>query len=189
MKHAAGCPEIDASGMVAFMHNYPWVVGIIFVLAGPVIGMRGRRMFPWMVAVCAAIITFLGLLLCFTVFGWMEETTGMIISIISALLAAAGMCWFAKWSIRFEVMLFGCIGGWFAGETLYSFIVAASGYDELWLFITLQVVIVLILGVLTYYFAKQVILWSTSGVGSYLFIRGFSYFFGGWPSMSDILAM
>jgi len=86
-------------------------------------------------------------------------------------------------------MVFGCIAGWFLGETIYSFIVACSGYDEMWLFIVLQIVIVIIMGLLTWKMHRQVILWGTSGVGAYLFIRGFSYFIGGWPSMSDIMAM
>jgi hypothetical protein len=101
MKHDAGCPEIDASGMVAFMHNYPWVLGIVFVICGPVIGMRGRRMFPWMVASLAACITLFGLLLVFTVFGWMTETLGICLSIFFALAGGVGMFFFAKWSISF----------------------------------------------------------------------------------------
>lgn len=86
-------------------------------------------------------------------------------------------------------MLFGCLAGWFLGETLYSLIVACSGYDELWLFIVLQILIVILLGFLTCKMHKKVIQWGTSGVGAYLFIRGFSFFIGGWPSMSDIMAM
>lgn len=96
MKHSAGCPEIDASGMVAFMHNYPWVLGIIFVLVGPVIGMAGTRILPWMIAILAGLFTCCGLLLVFTVFGWMEETLGIALSVVSALIAGGLMGWFIK---------------------------------------------------------------------------------------------
>merc|ERR1712178_599182 len=84
--------------------------------------------------------------------------------------------------------MFGCLGGWFAGEMLFSFLVACTGYDELWLFITIQAVVIIICGIVGWKFARQFILWGTAGIGSYLFVRGFSYFFGGWPSTSEMMA-
>jgi len=42
-------------------------------------------------------------------------------------------------------------------------------------------------GVLSYFFSKPAILIATSLIGSYSFMRGWSYFFGGYPNEAEII--
>jgi hypothetical protein len=185
--HAAGCAEIDASGFAAFIEDYPWVLGTIFVIIGPIIGMVGKRWFPWVVASLAALVTACGLLMVFTVFGWMSATAGFWICLVVSFILAGVAFYFTKKAIWFEIGLLGCVGGWFAGDLLYTFILAATGFDSLAMYIVMEIVIVLICGVLSWKFAKAVVITSTAGIGSYLFVRGWSYFFGGWPTTAQIM--
>lgn len=96
---------------------------------GPIIGMLGKRWFPWVVATLVALMTCCGLLVLFTVFGWMEGTAGFWICLAVSIILAGLLFWLAKKAIWLEVGLLGCLGGWFAGEMLNSFVVAATGFD------------------------------------------------------------
>lgn len=119
------------------MEEYPWVLGTIFILLGPIVGLLGKRWFPWVVASLAAIMTCCGLLVLFTVFGWMNETVGFWICLPVSFLLAGFVFWLAKKAIWLEVGIIGCLGGWFAGEMVYSLIMAATGFEALWFFIIL----------------------------------------------------
>lgn len=180
--HAAGCSTIDASGFTKFLTDYPWVMGAIFILFGPIIGMVGKRFFPWIVAILASVLVLLGFLILFSVIGWMEETLGFWLSIVSAAILAGLTMYFTKKAIWFEVGLLGCIGGYFAGTVLYGIIVAACGYDELWFYIVIEAVCVILVGLLSCKWGQAVVIASTSFIGSYLFFRGWSYICGGWPT-------
>lgn len=188
MAHAAGCPTVDASGFAKFIEDYPWVLGTIFILCGPIIGMLGKRWFPWVISSLVAVMGLCGLLIVFTVFGWMETTLGFWICLVVAILLAGLLFWLAKRAIWLEVGLLGCLAGWFLGELLYSFIMAATGFEAMWFFIVLEIICVILCGIASWKFAKVVVIVATSGIGSFLFIRGWSYFFGGWPTTQEMMA-
>jgi hypothetical protein len=70
--HSAGCPVKAIEAFTSFFESYPWVLGIIFILAGPVIALKGK---PFVRSVVTAIVfTFatLFMILLFGSFGFMN---------------------------------------------------------------------------------------------------------------------
>jgi len=187
VEHAAGCSMIDLSGVHSFLLACKWVVGIIFIVSGPIIGMFGKRWFPWVVASGAAFLGFLCFLLFFTVVGWMASTAGFWCLMILSIALGVLIGWLTKKAIWFEVGLLGVLGGWFGGSFLYSFIVAASGWESVAFYWCLEIACMIPAGILAWKFARMVVMVSTSGIGAYLFCRGCGYLFGGWPSDATLM--
>merc|ERR1712156_522520 len=86
------------------------------------------------------------------------------------------------------VGLMGLVGGWFGGVVLFSAINAASGWDAVWGYWVISIVCGAIGCWAACHFGKFVVMLSTSGVGSYLFMRSWTLFFPGhYPSESDMM--
>lgn len=187
VEHSAACPMIDLSGVATFLTAAKWVVGIIFVLSGPFIGMFGKRWFPWVVAIGAAFIGFLCFLIFFTVVGWMGSSAGFWCLMVLSIGLAVLIGWLTKKAVWFEVGLLGVLGGWFGGSYLYSVIVAASGWESVALYWCMEIACCIAAGLCAWKFARVVVMVSTAGIGSYLFCRGCGYLFGGWPSDAALM--
>lgn len=107
----------------------------------------------------------------------------MIVSIALAFLIG----WLTKKAVWFEIGLLGVLGGWFGASWLYSVIVAASGWESLALYWIMEIIAMIVCGILSWKFARAVVMTSTSGIGAYLFTRGCGYLFGGWPSDAALM--
>lgn len=118
----------------------------------------------------------------------METSSGLGSSIAGSLLLGFLFAWFAKTHMWAAIGLLGLIGGWFLGELIYLFILGVADWQNLPGYISISGVCVLIVGFTSCKYSKQMIVLTTSGVGSYLFIRGFSFFFGGYPNEGDLIA-
>jgi hypothetical protein len=59
-------------------------------------------------------------------------------------------------------------------------------WSALWIVITLLVISAILCGFIAWHYSELVVLIATAAGGSYLFVRGWSYFFGGFPKESDI---
>lgn len=182
VSHNAGCPALDLSGIKTFIVTCRYVLGSLFVIFGPIFGMFGRRFFPWLVAVVAGFCSFGVFCLIFLVAGWMGSTAGFWCLFILSICLGVLCAWLTKKAMWFEIMLLGVISGFFAATWFYSFIVAATGWDSAVFYWCLVIPVMVACGVVAGKYYKQVIMISTSGLGAYMFCRGLSYFFGGWPS-------
>lgn len=171
-----------------FIHDYPWLFGIIMILGGPIVAMYGRRFFPWVVAGVVAVTILLGALIMSSVLGFMESNTGLGVSIGVAILASLLAGWFVMKTVWIAVGILGLIGGFFLGSMAYTiFLAALPQFGALWAMITISIICAVLGGFLSFKYSKTVVLVMTSVVGSYAFMRGLSYFFGGFPSEALIL--
>jgi len=188
VEHNAGCPAIDLSPVKGFIEACKWIIGITFIIVGPVIGMLGKRWFPWVVAIFAGGCAWGMFCLLFLVFGWMDNSAGFWICLIVALGLAVGVSWLVKKAIWFEVGLLGVMGGFFFATYSYSLIIAASGWDSVAFYWCYTIPLMILCGVLSWKYARAVVMFTTSGIGAYMFCRGLSYLFGGWPSDAVIFS-
>ena len=85
------------------------------------------------------------------------------------------------------VGVLGVVGGYFLGTLLYSLALALLGWSSLWAMVLITIVCSVIGGYLAFKFPQSITVISTSGIGSYAFMRGWSYFFHGYPSESQII--
>lgn len=170
------------------MEDYPWVLGIFYILTGPIIALFGKRWFPYVVGGSCAVCTFFLLLILFSVFGWMSETLGLVICLVVALALSVLVFWIVKRTIWLAVGVLGAISGYFLGTMIYALILVLTGYEALWLMILSGAVFAVLGGFVSYKCGKALILLATSGLGSYVFVRGWAYFFGGWAGIGEMMS-
>lgn len=152
------------------------------ILGGPIVALYGRRFFPWVIAGIVSVSFLLGTLVFCSVLGFMETTVGLAVSIGVAIIFSGLSGWFVMKTVWIAVGILGLIGGFFMGTMIYTIFLAALGYGALWAMIAFSVFCAILGGFLSFKFSKQVVLFFTSLIGSYAFMRGFSYFLGGFPS-------
>ena len=184
--HESGCPVGKIMSITKFMHDYPYVFGIILILFGPVVALYGRRFFPWVVGGIVSLCALLGILVFSSVVGLMSTTTNLIVSIVVALIVALLLGKLSMKTVWLAVGLLGLIGGFFIGSVIFTVFIATLGYGALWSMILFSVVCAVIFGFLSFRFSKQVVLLATSLIGSYAFMRGLTYFIGGYPQEAVI---
>ena len=183
MEHAAGCPEITANALVRWLEDNPWFLATICLIAGAASAFAGRKFFPGV----AAFVTFLGTTLGVCVFtsemGWLDSSSWakwvvLIVAIIIGVLVAE----FVRRTIWFAVGIAGVFGGWCLGMLCFSIMAASTNHAEQWEMITFGVVLAIVGGFLSFKFGKEMIVIITAFLGSYIFMRGWTFIFDGYPS-------
>jgi Domain of unknown function (DUF4203) len=170
-----------------FMHDYPYVFGVLLICLGPVVALYGRRFFPWVICGIISSTLFLGVLVFSSVVGLMQSTSSLIITVIGAAVFAAIAGKLSMKTVWFAVGILGLIGGFFIGSLIFTILIALGGFKpKLWLMIFFNIVCAVCFGMLSFKFSKQVVLVCTSLIGSYAFMRGLTYFIGGYPAEADI---
>ena len=186
-----GCPDvnIDVDKYMGWLEENEWVVGMIYVVVGPLIALFGGRLFPW---VCATLITVfvLGLFVSMSLaFGWMVTTGGTIGCLAAGLVLGliAGVLLFKN--IRLMVTLLGGIGGFFAGAMIFAVIASSSGWNAVWGWWVISIAFALLGLVLSWKMERGIVLFATAFIGSYLFMRSWTLFFPGhYPSEAEIMS-
>ena len=172
-----------------FLENNSWCSGTILVIIGALLVFFGQRFFRYVMGLTGAFFTFLAVMYISDLFGFLNETWSLItISCVSGILAIIlGIVIFK--SIPICIGLLGVIAGFFGAVLIFSIIVAMTGYDPLWLCITMIVTLGIAFGVVAFKFSKGFLSFGTAFVGGYMFMRGTALYFGGYPGEMQMWAM
>jgi hypothetical protein len=109
------------------------------------------------------------------------------VSSLVALAIGGGLgyvCWRYK---KISFVSLGIVSGFFIGSFIYT-ICLAFGWESIWGMFILSILAAIGGGVLALYFPIFTVDILTSGIGSYIFMRGWANIFGGYPSESQILS-
>ena len=166
------------------MNEQPWILAMIFILGGPIVALKGKPLYSFVVIGIGALFGTIFSIIFLSLFTFMNTTGGMIGCIIVALIVGAIVGYLVKKTIWLGVGVLGVVGGYFLGTLLYSFALALLGWTSLWAMILTSVAFSVGGGYISFKQPKLTILLATSGIGSYAFMRGWSYFFKGFPSES-----
>lgn len=180
--HSAGCPAGQVMNFSSFMTKYPWALGLIMILLGPVVGLFGRRFFPWVISGIVAMTLLLAGLIITSILGFMDTTVGLAISVAVSIILGGLAGLLVMKTVWIAVGVLGLVGGFFIGSMIYSIFLAISGFGTWWAALLFSFIGAIIGGFLSFRFSKQVVLVMTSVIGAYAFMRGLSYFIGGYPS-------
>lgn len=188
MKHAAGCPTVNAEEYLGWLADNEWLIGIIYVIFGPFVGLMGTAMFPVIAASLVAIFI-IGIFTSFCLsMGWMATTGGTVGVLIGALVLGVLAGMLVRRQIWVMVGLLGLVAGFFSGALIYALIYGASGWDAVWGYWVIAIATASIGCLAACFLGKSVVLLSTSMVGSYLFMRAWTLFFPGhWPSEAELI--
>ena len=193
--HASGCAVgseyLDDLGDLAteslgWLYDNEWCIGIIYVIAGPLIALFGVSMFPYIVASLVAIF-FIGLVCGLGLaFGWMGSTGGSIAVLCVGLVLGIIAGCVVRRNIKWMLGLLGLIAGFFSGSLIFALISSmAGGWNAVWGFWVISCIMAIVGCVAAIYIGLPLVMIATSLVGSYLFMRSWTLFFpGNYPSES-----
>jgi hypothetical protein len=190
--HDAGCALMASQGFATSIYENPWVLvlGIVLILGGPLIALWGE-VFTRLISppIAFGLGTFV-MIYDFYNFGWMKETCGIVLSTIFAV--AVGLvwgfyCWYNK---KFASYILGGICGYFVGSTviLICLTIGCNLICENFTFgIVLGALFTLCGMCAGYKWPNFMVHLSTSGIGAYIFMRGWTCIFGGYPSIKETI--
>ena len=188
MAHSDGCYEYTANSLIRWLSENPTVLGLVFLLVGPVIAMMGKRWFPYIAASIGAITVICGVMLLAGLFGFMSSWVWGTISLLVAVLVGVLFGMFLRRAVWTAVGITGAISGFLFGGFVYTLILQASGWKSLYGYWGLAVTFCVLFTVLSCIYGQQMVLLATSFFGSYLFVSGLNYVFGGSVGLVTMLA-
>lgn len=187
MEHESACPEYSVKGMVKFFRDNVWLSGTILVVFGVIMAMFGRAFFRWTMSAFAGLAGFLVVMYFSSLFGWLGATWAIVLLCIVGVCAGLGCAALMYYFIPIATVFLGVVAGLFMGGLIFSLIVGMSGYDSLWLLITLSLVFGLLSGWLTWSYKLGYLSFATAIVGGYMFMRGLTFYFGRFPSEMEMI--
>ena len=94
-----------------FMHDHPWIFGLIMIIGGPIVALSGQRFFPYVISGIVSFSLLLGILIFCSMIGIMETTVGLCISIGVALVSALLSGWLVMKTVWIAIGILGLVGG------------------------------------------------------------------------------
>ena len=190
MSHAAGCTKggVDIDAAMGWLYENEWAIGIIYLIAGPLIALFGTGWFPYVVAAIVAIFV-IGIVCSISLAaGWMATGLGTgIVFAVALILGVIGGILIRR-NVKVAIGLLGAVGGFFAGTLLFALIASMSSWEAVWGFWMIAVTMAIVGFLVSCKFGKGIVLLSTSMIGSYLFMRSWTMFFPGhWPSEAQLM--
>ena len=145
--------------------------------------MRGRADFPNVVTLFTFfLVAKLTLFGAFN-YGYFEDTSGIIIAFVVALVAAILASTIARKNIKVLISLAGVYAGFSLGTIFFAIAIKSAGSGVIHsknLFIC-GAVFAIIGGLLSIRYGKLVVIYGTALFGSYTFMHGWALLFGGLP--------
>ena len=165
-----------------------WLLGVFYLILGIIIALYGVKLFPYIGASIVAIFTISVVCSLTLAFGWMEETWGCVLCIIFAFVLGIAIGMVMRRNIWLLIALTGLVGGFFTGVLIDSTIAVLSGWNTVWFYWIISCLMGAIGCLLSCCFGKGIVMVSTSGIGSYLFMRSWTLFFpGSYPSEESLI--
>ena len=158
------------------------------MLIGPIVALAGKRCFPHVSGIIGGLILVpVSIILCSSQ-GWIDTEKGFWIVLSITILAAIIVGVLLRKFFWIGIGLVGVASGWTIGFTIYGALLVLTGWNSRWGVWTLQIVCAVAGGVLAFKYGKQIIIVSTSLIGSYLFARGLTLVFDeNYPSEIDVI--
>ena len=190
LKHAAGCPmlAIDIEKYMSWLEENEWVLGIMYLVIGPLLAFFGMQWFPYVTAILVAFFIFGICVSIGLAAGWMVSTGGLIAVLVVGAILGILVGILIKRKIWIMISLLGLAAGFWGGTLIFALIASATGWEAVWGWWVVSILMALVGAGLAFCMGKPVVLTATSFTGAYLFTRAWTLFFPGhWPSESQIM--
>ena len=152
------------------------------IIMGAIIATLGKRLFPFMAAKLAFISVLFTVIEISGAAGWTENVLGLILTFLLGMALSLVVAMTIRRNIEIAVGVTGILGGLTIGNIIYEFLLASFDWESSIGWLVIVGIFGLIGGFLTFKFSGKIIILSTSFIGSYFFVRGWSLIIGGWPS-------
>ena len=167
-----------------------WVVGIIYVIFGPLIAFFGAKWFPYIIATLVGLFTISFLYLVADSAGWLVSTGASIGVLCGAIALGILAACLVRRNFKVMLALLGLVAGFFGGSLLFALISGMTGgeWNAVWGFWVFSCVCAVAGCIAAIYLGMPLVMVSTALVGSYLFMRAWTLFFpGNYPSEQELI--
>ena len=182
-----GCPQLSATPLVEFLGKNPWILAILLIVLGLPSTFYGHKMIKYAVSIVGGGISFMILALAFSWAGLLEGLTDQgksvwpAIGLLLLAIAVGMLVGFILFKIFFVgAIILAAVAGGFGGLLIYQLILSAT--ESVWLLYALVILGGVAAGVFATYQFDNIMIFSTSLIGAYAFVRGISMFVGHFPN-------
>jgi len=176
------CPSFDLNALWEFMDKYSYIWGVLFIVGGIFLGFFGRKLFKAAIFMVTTIAVVFGILLLFyTTF--LKDTTEMWVNwlvLVCSIIIGLVVGFFVMKLERFGAALLAGWGGFMVGLMLNETVLYLA--ESVALFWCVNVGCAVTAAALSFCFYEHVLIIMTSFGGSYMLIRGISFYAGGFPN-------
>ena len=187
LKHSAGCHIYTAPLWIRLWHSYAWIQAVLLLSLGLVFAFKGRPLFKLLAPLLIGIQTYA---LFIWVCGMLDLLNGMgvtltIVMNVVAVALGVAVPWLIQRDFKVLQVIFTASVAAVLGAYLFGMVLAIWHVRSSWAF-EASILAFAMIGALIGYFADYTILYGTAFIGSYLFMRGLSCIFKGYPSEIQI---
>jgi len=177
------CSKVDFYVAAEFLKTYKWLVGTVMVLIGIFELFFGVKLMKFTTFLVSAIAVLSLVSLFFFEFIIPKGSNPNIVWVVLGIGLVLGLVlgFFLSKATKHFIALFGGYIGYLLGSILYTFLLSRIEMNQTALFWITIVSMVLTGLVLSYFFAKAIMITCTAFIGGYLFVRGISLYTGGFP--------
>lgn len=197
--HPVGCPTFEVQGFVQYLNNHPYLIALILLAFGVASTFFGGKLFDWVVASLAGIMTFLVVSMIASAFGGFRlleahsaftfgRFLATLFSFAVAGAAAFAAGWFVKKTSRIAMGVLGGIGGFFVSFLLYGLLFAKFVTTSTWLLWVILFAGVVGGAFLSFKFKSAITVQLTATVGAYALIRALALVAGGYPNEFEMMS-
>jgi hypothetical protein len=198
VRHAKACPVFSASRFSKFFMSKPFILGIVFVIFGMIIAIQGRKFFPLTIFAIGTLAGFGITMLLFTMLSMFESARvedkggkleltviGTTFTYLASISIGIFLGFILKRMLKIGASIIGFVGGYLISIPLINLLFGWIN-SETFLSI-LSFAAALFCAYLSLRQYDNILIFGTSVLGSYLFVRGFSLFIdGSFPPESEI---
>ena len=177
VEHDAGCPIATGNELTIWLDNNPWVLAIFLLIVGPIVAILGKKWFPTIAGIIAC-LTVMELIVHFAAhMGWLAASWTPWVVLLVAILIGAPIGLIVTRAIWFAVGIVGIVAGCCLGLFLFGIMAASTGHASNWEMVTFAIIGGIVCGALSFKWGKEIVILSTSFIGSYMFMRGWTFIF------------
>ena len=144
---------------MGWLYDNTWVIGIIYVVFGPLIAFWGSKLFPYITSTLVGFFTVTILCSISLNAGWMVTMGGSIATIcVAVVLGVIAACIVVRYT-WLMISLLGMVAGFFAGSFLFALISGMTGgsFNAVWGYWFLACASAVIGLVLAFYFGMPLV--------------------------------
>jgi hypothetical protein len=187
MKHSAGCPVFSFQVM-GWLERNTWFSGSMLFFIGAFVALAGTRYFSQVMSIFAGMAAFSFICVFAAMMSWINSTLGVMLTLTFAIFSAAVMGTLMGKYKNCSILFLGLSGGWFVGSFTYTLIYAFSGFNSFWALFIMTMATTVIGVAFAFLFRDNFALYATCVIGSYMFMRSWTKWCGGYPSEVDTYA-
>ena len=181
LMHSAGCHIYTAPWIIRFLEREPWVQATAMIVLGAFIAFKGRPLFRTLAPILIGIKTFGFVYWAATVLNLLTSTTLVIGMSLLAVILAIAVPFIIQKDFKVLQVIFMAFATASVGSYLFEMVLAIWNVKH-WLAYEGSIFVFALIGAGIALTWDYTILFGSAFIGSYMFMRGFSYLFKGYPS-------